>query len=225
MIDTEAVRTLNRDGVLMCSQLGGTSVSDFDGYAELMKQAGEFADSDYVANETRAALSGQSRAGLKDWLVRRPCQSKEEPLARFATSRNLTDTVASVIGPTIALLKAEFWYVVPWAGKGKQWSQSWHRDPESEHIIKVFLYCREVSNQAGPFEYVRGSHADLFDLCPAGKYLEPSKYDQLDPVRPRTFPGPAGTLVLANTAGLHRGGYGTEPRVTAVMTYLRKVAA
>ena len=46
-------------------------------------------------------------------------------------------------------------------------SQRWHRDPDDDHIVKMFIYLSDVAEEAGPFEYVRdsaagGRYGDLF---------------------------------------------------------------
>lgn len=223
MIDHTAEKSLRDDGAVALRQLLGTPITELDGCKDLIDEGRTFADSDYVKQESAKALAGEKRAGLKDWLVKYP--SRFDPLMAFATNRQITDTVAAVIGPCV-LHKAEIWYVIPWRGRQKQWSQSWHRDPESKRLIKLFLYLRDVDEDCGPFEYVVESHRGDFDLCPPGVYLDPKRYGELPQDRCRRFPAPAGTLLMANTSGMHRGGYGTQPRVTAAITYLPvKVAA
>ena len=55
--------------------------------------------------------------------------------------------------------------------KPREWSQSWHRDPEADRLMKVFLFLEDVTDDAGPLEFVAGSHnGGDRDLCPLRLY-------------------------------------------------------
>ena len=52
------------------------------------------------------------------------------------------------------------WLNLP-SGEERQLSQRWHRDePDDRHILKAFIYLRDVPDGAGPLAYVRGSHRE-----------------------------------------------------------------
>jgi len=109
-------------------------------------------------------------------------------------------------------------HVMP-KGTFPTFSQLWHRDHEDRRVLKVFLYMNDVGNSTGPFWYLKGSHR-------GGQYgkLFPLKF--LPPLTPRMtdaefipkvsgddllkFTGSKYTLILADTMGLHKGGYCTE---------------
>ena len=92
----------------------------------------------------------------------------------------------------------------------------WHRDAHG-YQFKSILYLSDVSDDNGPLEYVPGSHKPwraVLDTALAG--LPPPPSSRCEPAmiermvrsfgsRPRRYPGKAGTLLLVNTAGLHRG--------------------
>lgn len=92
----------------------------------------------------------------------------------------------------------------------------WHRDSPFSHQFKFIIYLNDVDLDNGPFEYIMGSHlkeavfdysnklgiglakyrfvdADIERLLDAGLYKKVS------------VTGRAGTVVLADTKGLHRG--------------------
>jgi hypothetical protein len=216
------VATMRRDGVAVWNDTSEKPTADFDGYDDVMALATEFADSPYVAHETERALRGEARGGLKPFLIRQPDMGtldRDHPLIRFVLDDDLLAVVAATIGES-RLHHVEIWVTVPWLGRQKVWSHSWHRDPEDSRLIKAFLYVRDVDDESGPFEYILTSHRSLFDLCSPGRYLPADKYDQLPPEKHKRFTAPAGTLVLANTSGLHRGGYGTKSRVSVLATYV-----
>lgn len=92
-------------------------------------------------------------------------------------------------------------------------SQRWHRDPEDRMMLKVFVYLNEVDESAGPFMYVRGSQysgtlGDLFpQQPPRGVYPSPGAVEARVPASAITVAtGAAGSVIFADTAGLHRGG-------------------
>ena len=106
-------------------------------------------------------------------------------------------------------------------------SQLWHRDFDDKHLLKAFLYLRDVDEGAGPFEYVPESQpGGQFDGVspwrPMGNGRVPE--DEVARAVPaeqiRTFVASRGTIIFCNTSGLHRGGFATErPRILATATY------
>jgi hypothetical protein len=91
----------------------------------------------------------------------------------------------------------------------------WHRDARGFQF-KSILYLSDASMENGPFEYLVGSHtvwraaadsmrAGLSD--PQQTRFSDSEIEKLtrNRIKPRAFPGKAGTLLLVNTAGIHRG--------------------
>jgi len=92
----------------------------------------------------------------------------------------------------------------------------WHRDAHGFQF-KSILYLSDVSEDNGPLEYLRGSHgawrAALDTVLgglpppPSSRY-EPAMVERVarsDPARAQRFIGRSGTLLLVNTAGVHRG--------------------
>ena len=102
-------------------------------------------------------------------------------------------------------------------GEAPRQSQRWHRDPEDRRMCKVFLYLSDVDESSGPFTYVRGSqdggpHRRLFPQRPPHGYYPPEGAVEARIPRDdiRTCTGPAGSILFADTSGLHKGGYATE---------------
>lgn len=93
-------------------------------------------------------------------------------------------------------------------------SQLWHRDREDLQMLKAFVYLDDVSSENGPFWYAPGTHAlgtvrataasarlrgverttdaQMAEVLPAEEWIEAT--------------GRAGSLVLADTHGYHKGG-------------------
>ena len=92
----------------------------------------------------------------------------------------------------------------------------WHRDDADAKQTKAILYLSDVEMENGPFQFIEGSHKpwDIYRM--AFKYnfsfgqnrftdQELEKVIQDQPNRLKTFTGKAGTLILTDTRGLHRG--------------------
>lgn len=92
----------------------------------------------------------------------------------------------------------------------------WHRDAHGFQF-KSILYLSDTTPGNGPFEYLTGSHkgwrvgmdtarADLPGY-PNTRFTD-AQIEDLSPAmggRRKSFPAAAGTLLLVNTAGIHRG--------------------
>jgi hypothetical protein len=92
----------------------------------------------------------------------------------------------------------------------------WHRDAHGFQF-KSILYLSDVTDENGPFEYLPGSHKQwraAIDIAigslpgaPNTRY-EPEAIDRMVSrlgFRRWRYAASAGTLILANTSGLHRG--------------------
>lgn len=102
-------------------------------------------------------------------------------------------------------------------GEAPRQSQRWHRDPEDRQMCKVFVYLTDVDQTAGPFRYVlastRGKRWGSFfpQRPPHGRYPPPGAVEERIPESDiLTCTGSAGTVIFADTSGLHQGGYATE---------------
>lgn len=93
-------------------------------------------------------------------------------------------------------------------------SQRWHRDFEDKILCKMFIYLSDVDQDSGPFMYIRKSNygriwSHVFPPKPAkGSYPDMNEVLQKIPQQEMLeCHGKAGTVIFADTRGLHRGGY------------------
>jgi hypothetical protein len=194
-----------------------------------------------ATDERAAELGKKERAKGKDEVIVRRFFRREsdgeahryklsDVWLRIAASDTILGIVNGYTEQPRKLTYVDNWYTVPYPQATKRVaSQRWHRDPDDDHIVKMFVYFSDVDDEAGPFEYVRdsaagGKYGDLFpwrdgDFYPPGEELEEA-VDLDDRI---TMTGPAGTVIFCDTAGFHRGGFArTKPRILMVSTFLRE---
>jgi hypothetical protein len=122
--------------------------------------------------------------------------------------RNYTGTS----DPKGMLLAAKIVYKEGNVGSGG----GWHRDSPVTHQFKTVCYLNDVDETNGPFQYIRGSHRKsdvirsyLSKVFNAGQYrfrdTEVESYITSNNRHIDSITGNAGTLVYADTKGLHRG--------------------
>jgi hypothetical protein len=151
----------------------------------------------------------------------------ESPWIRYAASPLLLDIVNAYAPEQRRLFYLDNWFTVPYPVSDRVASQRWHRDAEDEHVVKVFVYFSDVDEEAGPFEYVRSSstgarHGELWSWKAGLRYPPPEEFEATVPADDRlTMTGPAGTMIICDTGGFHRGGYArTKPRIVSVSSYI-----
>jgi Phytanoyl-CoA dioxygenase (PhyH) len=205
------------------------------------------------ANEAAARIPpGMERPAAKnDYLIRRfggmtamtegkpvATLAAADPLIRFGASEAILNVVNGYRGTQTKLADLDTWYTVPFPGADERVaSQRWHRDPEDQHVVKVFVYFTDVDEGAGPFQYIKGSpeggrYGELWPWSRAMSSRVPWARRRLYPSEKRvekripaddvaTITAPAGTVIICDTSGLHRGGFAKRrPRVLSYHTYI-----
>lgn len=91
----------------------------------------------------------------------------------------------------------------------------------------MFTYLSDVDEEAGPFEYIRaspggGKYGSLFPWEKEEVYPpEDELTGAIDEEDFLTLTGSAGTVVICDTSGFHRGGFArSKPRILSYHTYL-----
>ena len=110
----------------------------------------------------------------------------------------------------------DYWLNIPKENTPRS-SQKWHRDYEDLKLLKVFFYLGDVSYQSGPLSYIEstqfnGKYYEIFPRkFPNGVVVEDEEIDKyFSKTQQKTFILKDGTLVFADTSGLHKGGHCTE---------------
>ena len=121
----------------------------------------------FVAEQQRCLEDLRTKPEHKDeFIVRRFEQRGESSRASRSTAPGCASPSRMPCSPSSTTYRGlatklyylDNWFTPPYAGADQRIaSQRWHRDPEEEHVVKAFLYLSDVDEEAGPFEYVKGS--------------------------------------------------------------------
>jgi hypothetical protein len=142
----------------------------------------------------------------------------ESPWLELAASSRMLDIVNTYLGMWSKLSYADQWYSPPRGSEADRvGSMRWHRDYNDQHLVKVFVYLVDVDEGTGPLEYIPGSarqgpFSHEWAWAPLGESYPPEEeFSQRIPDSAvKTFTGPAGSIIFADTSGFHRGGYAKE---------------
>lgn len=135
----------------------------------------------------------------------------------FSNNAELTAITKAYMRSTPTLqttLGAKLTYAPENLGSG----QGWHRDSYTKQF-KAMVYLSDVSLDTGPFEYVLGSHTyrHIFGSIMDNNYKKlranNSRFEHTDVVKfsekrnleRKVFDAPAGSIILFDSRGLHRG--------------------
>jgi len=93
--------------------------------------------------------------------------------------------------------------------KNKGSGGGWHRDNLNRRQLKYIIYLNDVNEENGAFEYIPKTHKVSSKLFTNGfsnsfRY-SPEKIDKFYPEKSIKFSAKAGTLIVFDSSGLHRG--------------------
>lgn len=142
----------------------------------------------------------------------------QNPFLGLALEEKVLRMAAAYLGVLPKLFYYSLWLTRPVPKDSPRVrSQNWHRDPDDKRMCKMFLYLNDIDEKRGPFNYIKGSQyggrwAHIYpQRPPRGSYPPPGEVERLvSPEDIKACMGRAGTVIFADTAGLHRGGYAIE---------------
>lgn len=233
---TRALEALRRDGIAIVPF--AELVGDDSLWRELAGDVERFVES--AKARIKADLAAPTQKD--DFLIRRYRAGKAaadapgedarfatgSPWLRLAVDSGILDIVNTYRGRATKVVDIDQWYTVPFqTDHDRVASQRWHRDPEDQHVVKVFVYYSDVDTGSGPFQYVRGSaeggrYGDLWPWGETDWYPPQDEFEAKIPAEERvTATGPVGTVIICDTSGFHRGGFAeTSPRILGYHTYV-----
>ena len=179
----------------------------------------------------------QSSDGAKWYVIRALGLNPRGPVPNSIANVALDDRVLSIVNSYLGLSSrlryVDLWYnLAAQPGEPPIDSEHWHRDNEDVKFVKLFFYLDDVDDGTGPLTYIRGTqpggaYADVFPAQPPrGSYPPESLLQSAIPSSQiKVCTGKAGTLVLYDASGFHRGGRATDkPRRLMVATYASDAA-
>jgi Phytanoyl-CoA dioxygenase (PhyH) len=197
------VAALRRDGVV---------ISDFAtvfGDTELFEEAAAEATRRYEQQQDPA--DQPVAAGSKDTFLSKLGDASydvSQPFARIALHPRALAVANAYLGLRSTLRALDVWLTRPTPGPAIQ-TQLWHRDGDDVVNVKLFVYFTDVTPEAGPLTYARGTH-------PFGSRRDLPERDEqarsTDEEMARVAPdqewllceGRRGTVVFADTCGYHK---------------------
>lgn len=218
------VQDIEKDGIAFApisDFFGGSVFADLEEFAQELFNQPEIKEK---TNSRRLAILNRASSNIhKDFFLYalgggiqdRPILDLENPLLKFVLDEKIIAMAAAYLklAPrfnSFALLRT---LTVP-PDYERTYSQRWHRDLDDKKMLKVFIYLNDVDEGGGPFTYVKESHLGgrwrgvAPQLPPMGRY---PKEGEVEAAIPKEYYhaalGKAGTLIFADTSGLHRGGF------------------
>jgi Phytanoyl-CoA dioxygenase (PhyH) len=168
-----------------------------------------FRDRSALERLTEAAKAHEgSGSPTKDFLRRLMPASVtlDSPYVTLALEPQVVALANAYLGMRSYLRALDVWLNIPTPDPPKL-SQLWHRDYDDAINLKLFVYLSDVDERTGPFTFAPGTQ-------PGGPRQLGLK-DRVDDDEMATHvprdewvvaTGPAGTVVLADTCGYHKGG-------------------
>jgi len=200
----------------------------------------EFGDLAHNRGSFTRFFSDAQHARNDDYVVKMNPETSEfsahDPLVALGLGSPILDVANSYFGLWSKLKYMDAWHSMPMPS-ARIGSLRWHRDGEDWQMLKVYLYCADVDDDAGPMEFIPGTNYAATShpanrpakaICDWKESHLSAKRYAFDSIE-RSFPasarlkctGGAGTLVFCDTAGFHRGGIPrSKPRVLAHWAYV-----
>jgi hypothetical protein len=217
----DALRGLSTDGVTAFSidgLSGGVAL-----WQRILDEERQSAHTDASRIAAARADFQSNSGGYKDYLIRQsPGRGTtigyQAASVEFALHPEILALVNGYLELYSVLRYLEFWHTLADEARSPAYSQLWHRDPEDVHLVKVFLYLNDVGHASGPFWFAKGTHRGRLrwlnpDGVASGRTNRATD-EEVAAIVPRNRwfegTGAAGTVIVADTKGYHRGGFATR---------------
>jgi hypothetical protein len=211
-----------------------------EAWPRLQQIADEFKNSDRVRSAANKLSQSFGTQKLRNdaYLVKLnpdgPTLRLDDPLLTMALAAPVLDVVNCYFGMWSKLIYTDMWHSIQVDLGARIGSQRWHRDPEDQSILKLYLYLGAVDAGTGPMQYVvasakatGGRYAPLWPWTPFGdRYPADGELEKVVPASEwQLMTGNIGTFYFCDTNGLHRGGIArTGSRLLATWTFVTPAA-
>lgn len=187
-----------------------------------------------IGSSIASGSVGTQIGGKEFFRARFSTDDERAPLLRAALDRRVLGAVARYLGTLPVIYEADYYCSV---AHGPPWSKSqlWHCDDDGVRVVKLFIYCEDVTNDNGPFELVDAGHSAVARRAVRYRYAgrryrvsdvamdaHVARTDQLALQGPRT----SGFLIDTSSC-FHRGSRivsEDQRRIAAIVTYVQPSA-
>lgn len=122
----------------------------------------------------------------------------------LANHPKLLAIVSQALNAKPTVLVTSWWS--SFAGGEPEAAELFHRDKDDWRFLKVFIYLTDVDQRSGPHVFVPRSHAHRgLEFRRQRRYTDEEVSAFYGDGCQRVFLGPAGTTLIENTYGLHKG--------------------
>jgi hypothetical protein len=159
-----------------------------------------------------AAEGGATRSESKDFLEKLlPDRlTLDSPHVALALEPQVVALANAYLGMRSYLRALDVWRNVPTPDPPKL-SQLWHRDYDDAINLKLFVYLTDVGLESGPFTFAPGTQPGGPRRLSIKDRVDDDEMAELVPPEEWVVAtGEAGTVVLADTCGYHKGGKPTK---------------
>ncbi len=182
---------------------------------------------EYLKKRSHREYQNFKKPFLIDLIPEVPELGVEVPFFNLAIDKTILDIVNSYLGLHSVLYYYNIRKTKLSGDALPTHSQNWHRAPQESKNCRVYIYLSDVTEDSGPFMYVPQS-------TKGGKYAHVAKqtsrtrgYESAEQIEAKvvrsdimTVTGKAGTVIICDSTGLHRGGYSNkDTRVMSTFGY------
>jgi hypothetical protein len=142
---------------------------------------------------------------------------KNENLQNIISDRYILQIVSKYLGSSPYLDPIELFWTVPFPIRDPGWAEDYHFDMDSLRWLKVFVNFEDIKVINGPHCFVEGSHLSggiPRSLLKKGyqRLTDLEVFEIIEQNCERIFVVPAGSVLIEDTRGLHKGLTPTEGR-------------
>jgi hypothetical protein len=207
---------LRRDGMAL------TTVNEWFGEAPLFTELraaveqleAEAHDRIAIEREKAKTYDPKRKTFILPLLGDTPVLNPDSIYARFALQPAVLELANEYFGMYTQLRWYNVWHTLRSDAPPRE-SQLWHRDRDDHFILKMFVYLSDIDVSSGALTYAPGTHTGGTihtdpEYSLEGQNVHRTSDEQMARVVPAekwvTASGKAGTILLADTSGYHKGG-------------------
>ena len=143
-------------------------------------------------------------------------EKMEKKVRAIGEKISSSELVVDYFGTRPKLDNYQIWF--SHAGRIQKGPQHWHRDLDNILFLKVFIYLTDVRREDGPHYFLPGSHR--YHRWLSFKRISESEMNSAFRNSADSYVvGEAGTVIVEDTFGLHRGSVPTGQRDRCIMQF------